>query len=248
MLIQSTDKLTATRAKILLYGESGTGKTRLAGTFPGKTLIISAESGLLSLKRKAIDFVDLSSDDNGKEVPQTKRIARLGEVYQYLLTEEAKKKYSYIVLDSLSELGECLVAELSEKPEYQKDGRAMWGEYLKRMTTLAKRFRDLPDYGVMITCQAEADKDEMGKRFMGVLLQGQIKKKIPYMFDEVYLLAIAKSETGQKRVLLTAKSDSNECKSRLDLPGLFEDPDMTKIIELIEGKKEEELKKEAPKK
>ena len=37
-------------AKILMYGASGVGKTTSLATAPGKTLIISMEAGLLSIK------------------------------------------------------------------------------------------------------------------------------------------------------------------------------------------------------
>ena len=37
-------------AKILMYGASGAGKTTTCATAPGKTLIISMEAGLLSIK------------------------------------------------------------------------------------------------------------------------------------------------------------------------------------------------------
>jgi adenylate kinase family enzyme len=37
-------------AKLLIYGASGAGKTTTCATAPGKTLIISMEAGLLSIK------------------------------------------------------------------------------------------------------------------------------------------------------------------------------------------------------
>ena len=37
-------------AKILVYGEAGSGKTTLCSTAPGKILMISAEAELLSIK------------------------------------------------------------------------------------------------------------------------------------------------------------------------------------------------------
>lgn len=40
-------------AKILMYGAAGAGKTTSLATSPGKTLIISMEAGLLSIKDAA---------------------------------------------------------------------------------------------------------------------------------------------------------------------------------------------------
>ncbi len=80
MKIQSTQDFCADKLKLLIYGESGTGKTTLAGTIDAKVLIVSAESGLLSLSGKQLDVVDITTDDNGELLPEEKTIQRLGEV------------------------------------------------------------------------------------------------------------------------------------------------------------------------
>ena len=45
--------------KILLYGNSGAGKTFLTSTLEGKTIILSAEAGLLSLQGYDIDAITI---------------------------------------------------------------------------------------------------------------------------------------------------------------------------------------------
>ena len=45
--------------KILIHANSGTGKTSQLGTIDGKVLILSAESGLLVLKDKNLDVIDI---------------------------------------------------------------------------------------------------------------------------------------------------------------------------------------------
>jgi len=244
MLIQSTKDLSAGRAKVLIYGSAKAGKTHLAATYPeDKTLIISAEAGLLTLRKKNIAFVDMGTDDNGKPIPVEKRIDRLGEIYKYLLTDEAKNKYSYVVLDSLTEVSESVLQELRGKPEYIKNQQGMWGEYGNRVMKIAKLFRDLPHYGVAVIGHEEIEKDETNKRFTGLMISGKSKTNLIMVFDEIYYLTVAKADDGGlKRVLLTAKTDTITAGSRLGLPAVIENPNMSEIIGLQEGPKPESIK------
>ena len=59
---------------ILVYGQSGVGKTTLIKTLPGKVLILSAEAGLLSLRDTDIEYVDIHTMDD------------LTEAYTYILS------------------------------------------------------------------------------------------------------------------------------------------------------------------
>ena len=76
---------------VLVYGQSGVGKTTLIKTLPGKVLILSAEAGLLSLRDTDIEYVDIHAMDD------------LTEAYSYILSNI--NEYNCIVLDSLSEIG-----------------------------------------------------------------------------------------------------------------------------------------------
>ena len=58
--IKNTEAIHQSNLKCLIYGESGAGKTYLANTLTQPTLIISAESGLVSLTGSNIDYVLMS--------------------------------------------------------------------------------------------------------------------------------------------------------------------------------------------
>ena len=85
--------------KILCYANSGFGKTSMLGTLEGKTLLLNVENGFLVLKDKDIDTIDITD------------IATLGEVYNALT--DGTLKYDNIAIDSLSEIGEMVVSDLS---------------------------------------------------------------------------------------------------------------------------------------
>ena len=62
MNIKSTKGLHVDSVKCIVHGKSGSGKTTLIGTADNATtLIISAESGLLSLSDKEIDVVEINA-------------------------------------------------------------------------------------------------------------------------------------------------------------------------------------------
>ena len=50
MQIKKTNDVTASHIKVLVHAPAGAGKTRLCATTGGKTVILSAESGLLSYR------------------------------------------------------------------------------------------------------------------------------------------------------------------------------------------------------
>ena len=88
MEIKRTSDVTLEGITILVYGNSGVGKTSLIRTIPGRVLILSAEAGLLSLRNTDIEYVGIHS------------MADLSEAYSYITAHLAD--YSCIVLDSLS--------------------------------------------------------------------------------------------------------------------------------------------------
>jgi phage nucleotide-binding protein len=201
MRIISTKNIHQERLKILIFGKSGAGKTTLAGTIEEPTLIISAESGLLSLADKECDVIELNTDDEGKLLPREKRIDRLMDIYKFLNNSE--NKYKWIFIDSLTEIGQNLIEKLNVKYPTPDKKLMMWGEYSQEIRGIIKAFRDLPNYNVVFTCLAVEDRDENGRLEIGVDLAGKISQQVPQYFDEVLYLHIKKlNETEDVHQLL----------------------------------------------
>lgn len=233
MRITNTKSDTGHPLKMLIFGEPGAGKTYLAGTITEPTLLISAESGLLTLKDKAIDVIDISQDDKGEIVPKEKRVDRLKEVYSYLVSPEARAKYKWVFIDSLTEISQNLMEQLNQEFPERKDSLVMYGENNKRMRSIVKGFRDLPYYNIVFTALSAIDKDENGVRFTTIDLVGSFSNKLPAFFDEVFYLYCDKDG---KRILVTEKSEKLVVKDRSGMLEKFEEPNLSLIAKKINSK------------
>jgi len=150
--ITSTKDMALDYAKVVLYGPPGSGKTTMGATFPS-VLVLSAESGLLSVRDKAIDVWTI----NGWE--------DLEEAYEFL--RKGGHGYKSVVIDSLTEvqkkLHEYIVRKFPAKRRDYEDlmSQSDWGYAIDRMRKMCRAFRDLPMNVVFIALdQTEQGEDE----------------------------------------------------------------------------------------
>lgn len=233
MKILNTKNIDAHYIKGLINGLSGAGKTKLAHTLKGKTLIVSAESGLLSLKDYDIDFISIAHNDKGEVLqnPQD-RLKRLSEVYSFLQLETI---YDNVFVDSLTDISQVLVEALKLQFPDPKDSLKLWGENASRMRAIVKSFRDLPEYHVFFTCVSEIEKDENGRRYTGFQVSGKMAIELPQYFDEVFYLNV---DADGKRHLITNKTDNILAKDRSNKLAPVEPADLGYIMDkILKGEK-----------
>jgi len=232
--IKKTGEIATKRFVALIAGPSGIGKTSLAKTLPdpeSKILIISAESGLSCLDGTNIDVI---------EVDTMKPVESLEEIYDALSTDAYKKKYSYIFIDSLTEIGQLVVSELKRDPHYgqAKNALPMWGKYGELMTTIVKGYRDMTDYSVIFTCLDSVEKDGLEKIESFNLPGSSIKNNVKAWFDLVLFYKVYRDEEGNSiRKLVTDITESPLAKDRTGKLEPFEDADLSVIINKITGSK-----------
>ena len=200
--IKNTKEVHADGVKVLLFGTSGIGKSSQLGELDGKTLILSAESGLLVLKDKDIDVIDIES------------IAGLAEVYTAI--KDGQLKYDNICIDSLSEIGDILINELEADDYYGDPSNSFpkWGEYSKRIIKIVKMFRDLKGYNVFFTALSEPVESGGSIKYLPMIPAKKSQAKLVSLFDEVYYYAYDKDGN---RVIHTTGSNMYEGKSRAGL-------------------------------
>jgi len=220
MEITNTKDISAKHIKVLVHGAAGAGKTRLCGTTGGRAVILSAESGLLSLAGQDIDVIEI------------KTMHDLYEAFKFLQEDEI---YDWVCLDSISEIAEVLLTTEKGKT---KDPRQAYGELQTQMMQLLRGFRDLPK-NVYFSAKQENVKDEVtGGLIFGPSAPGtKVAPAMPYLFDLVFALHNWKDDEGNvQSALQTQRCSQYEAKDRSGKLALTEPADLGKIHAKIIGK------------
>lgn len=223
---------------ILIYGDSGTGKTTLAGSadeLPSMrpVLFIDIEGGTESL-RHTYPEVDTVRVTTWKEMQ---------EVYNALY--EGDHPYKTVVLDSLTEIQKFsmygIMTDLIQKrPDLDPDvpGMREWGKNLEQIRKMVRGFRDL-DMHTIFTALSKSEKDtKTGITSMKPSLSGKMADEIAAFLDVVVYYYVKQIGDGTdaefKRLLLTQKTDSQVAKDRSGkLPMIVESPTMSEIHRLM---------------
>lgn len=221
MKIKSTKEIHASGVKLCVYGMSGSGKTTLIKTLP-RPIILSAESGLLSLAAFDLPYVEVDNLDT------------LREAYTWLTSSNEAKDYDSIALDSISEIAEVVLTTELQK---NKDPRKAYGEMQSVMTGLIRAFRDISGKHVYFSAKAEKSQDDTGRILYGPSMPGnKLGQALPYFFDEVLALRVEKNADGQNERALQCDSDGLwQAKDRSGKLSAWEQPDLTQIINKIVG-------------
>ena len=217
----TTSKESATGGiKMMVYGRAGSGKTTLCGTAPSP-LIISAEAGLLALRRKNIPVLKVSSFQDALDA------------LTWCRSEAFKSGIRTICLDSISEIAEKVLFSAKQK---SKDPRQAYGELADKTIELVKDFRDLPSLHVLVTAKETATADPVtGATRASPSAPGQqIGPALPYLFDEVFHAATDKDSSGATYHYLRTRSSFNiDAKDRSGALDEIEFPDISNIINKI---------------
>ena len=222
MKITKTNDLGKHALKMVIYGEAGSGKTRLAATTGEPTVVISAEGGLLSLRDHAITAIEV------------KTIADVGEAYKWVVNSEEAKGIKWVCLDSISEIAEVSLAH--EKAENKNAMRA-YGQMADQMTQLIRAFRDLPEKHVYMTAKQERVQVDDGSQSYGPSMPGKnLTQGLAYFVDEVFALRVHTDEEGNiQRWLQTSANGTHAAKDRSGALELFEPCDLSLIKQKILG-------------
>jgi hypothetical protein len=221
---------------LLVYGDSGVGKTLLAGTAwdvpeMRPVLVIDVEGGTFTL-RERYPMVDVVRVDSWKDM-QT--------VYDALYNGEGD--YKTVVLDSLSEIQKFSMGQIMtevRKTDPSRDievpGIREWGKNLWQVRAVVRGFRDLP-MNALFTALADHDRDpRTGLEKSRVGLQGRSRGEVPGFVDFVVYMYMKYHDEQNKRFLLTQQTEKEIAKDRSNkLPRIIEQPTMQLIHSHIFG-------------
>lgn len=223
---------------VLIYGESGVGKTTLAGSADSvpnmrPVLVIDIEGGTESLRHSypEVEHVRVSS---WKEMQA---------VYDDI--HRGRHDFQTVVLDSLTEIQKFdmynIMADLAKtRPDLDPDIPSMreWGKNLEHMRRFVRGFRDLP-INTLFTALVKSDKDaRTGATKYRPSLSGKLADEVAAFLDIVayYYVKQVDKEGNFQRLLLTGATDSHVAKDRTGrLPLVMESPTMADIYPLVQN-------------
>lgn len=227
------------KINILVYGESGCGKTILAGSADEvpemrPVLLVDAEAGTLSLDKYYPDV----------DVLRVKSFLELQQLYDELRL--SRTKYQTVILDSVTELQKFGMDHILKSPHAEVltlmpdsiPGLKEWGINTEQMRRLVRAFRDLEMHTIMTALIKDDKNPRTGQVTMRPALSGQLSREVPAFLDIVaymYTKSVQEGDTiVQKRLLLTKATDMQVAKDRTDrLPTVMVDPTMRDLYGVL---------------
>jgi len=218
--IKSTKDVHTNGIKLVVYGASGAGKTRLGATAPNP-IYVSAEKGLLSLAHLDLPYIEVHNLEDVKAA------------YKHC----ASSDYETIVIDSLSEVTTTVLDEwrnklIKDSNTGKIDVRQAYGKVAESMGAEIRKFRDLDGKNVVFIAKEKKITDDLGNvTGYEAYMPGQVLPfDLPYLVDEFLCLQI--SRKGE-RFLQTESDFKRICKDRSGQLNNPERPDLTAIFEKI---------------
>ncbi len=220
--ITSTKDFKHTGAKVLVYSPAGVGKTVLASTAPNP-IIISAESGLMSLQEIDVPVIEV------------KTLNDVLEVYEWNKSSDEAKQYKTLCLDSITEIAEVMLAQYKSE---EKDPRAAYGRLADDMSGMIRGFRDTKDKNVYFSAKQVKLIDESNgvTTYVPSMPGKQLLNGLPFFFDLVMPMKVGKLEDGTVYRYLQTHADLQfEGKDRSGKLDPVEEPNLTKLFNKIIG-------------
>jgi hypothetical protein len=179
---------------LLIYADSGVGKTVFAGSDDDVLFVAPEDNGTLSAKRmgssaqkwKVNDWDDISA------------------AYKWLKSLETIP-FNWVVLDSLTEMQDMAMAKILKEGVEMNPGRDPdvpqlqdWQPYFRRVERMIKSFNDLPVNVLYTALQMDEENDE-GDRVVLPMIQGkgtQYSKKVCGWMTSFGHMRVARKPAG----------------------------------------------------
>lgn len=243
MGLKNTEHAKQEKINAIVYGSAGSGKTHLLGTLNEPVLIFDFERGVQSLRNKKITYFDMTEDFDGNYVKDVDRHALLLKALHSLKTGKLlEKDVKWIAIDSLTELAENIIKferveerKRAERTNENINGFNVWGNYIEKVIDLIKGLRDMSKYNIIITALATKHKDDStGIESLTAALQGNVKDRIPAIYDQVLYLH---REENDERFLMSKSTHGFICKDRSGTLDPKEPADLSVLVKKIRGAK-----------
>lgn len=221
----------------LIYGPMGSGKTNILKTCRLPVLVHSFDPGGTKTIRDEIAagkvFADTRFETEDPKKPTA--FAAFDKEYDRLKKGGVFEQLGTYAIDSGTTFsGSAMNVTLSKAN--RPAGTPQQNDYLPTMMMMENAIKDMTSLpcDFIFICHEDTDKDEAtGRMFVGPLMIGKLKYRIPILFDEVYRATTTESSAGVTYKLLTRSTGLYVARTRLGKGGIFdtyEEQDIKKLL------------------
>lgn len=214
------------KIKCIVYGQSGTGKTEFACTFP-KPFVIDLDNGMLSQMGKDIEYETTRTYEDFMET---------------VTAVEKDDKYETIIIDSVTMLQELMqetILRLNNKKSMDIHCHMVLVDMFQQIFVgLTYKNKN-----VVVTAHEQLIQDEItgAIRILPLIVGKKLPNQLPLFFDEVYRALVdkivEKGKATYEYSLATRATAKATAKSRLRLPAVIIPPTYAQIMKLLKEKK-----------
>lgn len=221
---------------MVLYADSGKGKTVALGTLPeGELLIIDADGGMESIASRNHSVVSLLRTDE----PEQNGVNKLAQIIMYLRSDECK--FKYVAIDSISELEKYVLTSLRIDRGKEYLTIKEYGDTSMVLREYIRVFRDLTERGINIIITAlempliiqETSDGVITKAFPK--LTKSLAPELCGLVDMVGRLEI-NDKTGERRIRFKG-AENITAKTRVAGVDDFESTDLSVVFSKIKETK-----------
>jgi hypothetical protein len=221
----------------LIYGGMGTGKTNCVRTCRKPVVLHSFDPGGTKTVRDEVEkgtvFADTRFEVEDPINPTA--FANWDKEYHRLKQGGMFDKVGTYVIDS-GTTWSAAAMNVTLKKAGRAGGTPQQNDYLPTMVMLENAIKDITSLpcDVIFICHEDTDKDEAsGKMFVGPLMIGTLKYRIPILFDEIYYATTKETSAGVNYFFLTRATGLYKARTRLGKGGLFETYEQQDIKALL---------------
>ena len=214
-------------AKLLIWGNSGAGKTWLASGSPKPLIVLTEKNGMVSVanSNQNADYVFIENIDQLREFID---LAKSGQL----------SKYQTIVFDSLTELQKIIRDGILEGRSSDQMKIQDWGKLANRTIGFVRSIRDLPFHIVCTALRSDSINEDGAVISVGPAFEGRkTGNEIMQYFSAVAALSSKITDKGTVRSLHFSGPQRMMVKPCHPIDGAIEDPDLTVIINSIVNNK-----------
>lgn len=224
---------------ILLYGDTGSGKTYFCGTAcdheeTSPVLFLDIEGGVTTLRsRTDLDVVQVRDMQTLEDI--VNRVYKTPDYYKTICVDgvtETQKLDMHTVMDEA-------YARAQDKSKIDKlvPSPREWGKSGERMRMVIRSLRDLP-CNLIVTALLADEISDAGRRRVYPSIPGKLKNELAGFFDVVGYLKAVEQRTQERTVVVKREiqfigTEAVNAKDRTDmLGGLMEDPSMALLWDM----------------